>query len=214
MGPAMSAADRQQLLAYLKEKGVVLIAYGVVDGTDETKTESDWKNCFAFAKDMGIKLITAMPTKGQLDLVNALSRQYQIPVAIHGEPGENAYSRPDSVAKAIENRPNLGACVDIGNWTRNGVDVLDCVKHQLRGRIFSLHLKDVQESGSRRAAEVPLGHGIIPIPAILDELKAQGFSGIFSIEHPSHQGPGHVEDIREDERYFRGQLHRLGQMGS
>ena len=149
-----------------------------------------------------------MPTPSQLDLVNNLAGSYHIQVAIHGEPGKNLYDHPDSVAKAIRGRPNLGACVDIGNWTRNGVNVLDCINHQLKGRVLSLHLKDVRVSGVVNSPDVVLGQGTIDIPGIMKSLKNQGFSGFFSIEHESDK-PAKLQDIKSDMAYFYSQMSKL-----
>ncbi|MFI5151969.1 MAG: sugar phosphate isomerase/epimerase family protein [Chitinophagales bacterium] len=208
MGPSMTQAERIKLKEFLKKKNIVFLAYGVADGNDETRTDQDWRNCFEFAKEMGVEEITAMPTPSQLDLVNELAGSYHIRVAIHNEPGKTPYSHPDSVLNAIRNRPNLGACVDIGNWVRNGVNIVDCLKNQLKGRVYSLHLKDVQQSAVPRSPETILGQGSIDVPAILNELKNQGFVGFFSIEH-SFRGPANLSSIRQDIQYFHLQVSKL-----
>ena len=205
MGPSMSGSERSKLKEFLKKKNIVFLAYGVADGNDETRTDEDWRNCFAFARDMGVEEITAMPTASQLDLVNELAGTYHMRVAIHNEPGKTPYAHPDSVLKAIQNRPNLGACVDIGNWVRNGVNIVDCLKNQLKGRVYSLHLKDVQQAGVGRSPEAILGQGSIDIPSILRELKNQGFEGFFSIEH-SFRGPANLNSIRQDIQYYQKQV--------
>jgi len=208
MGPSMSQRERTKLKEFLKKKHIVFLAYGVADGSDETRTDKDWQNCFAFAKDMGVEEITAMPTASQLDLVNELAGTYHIRVAIHNEPGKTPYALPDSVWKAIKNRQNLGACVDIGNWVRNGVNIVDCLKNQLKGRVYSLHLKDVQQSGAGRSPEAILGQGSIDIPGILKELKNQGFEGFFSIEH-SFRGPANLSSIKQDIQYYHDEVSKL-----
>jgi sugar phosphate isomerase/epimerase len=208
IGPSMPQSERTELKAWLAKKGMILWAFGVVDGTDDAKTDQDWIRAFEFAKDMGIRIITAMPTSRQLDLVNQLSGKYHIPAAIHDEPGKNAYDHPDSVLRAIQNRPNLGACVDIGNWVRNGVDIVACLKNQLHGRVISLHLKDVQQAGSLHSPEVVLGQGACHLPEIFKELKKEGFKGYFSLELGSH-GRKDLQDIREDVQYFNDQVKNL-----
>jgi sugar phosphate isomerase/epimerase len=208
MGPGMDTAERHALKAWLKKKGITMLAYGVVDGTDDAKTDQDWRNSFAFARDMGIGELTAMPTAAQLDLVNRLAGSYHIRVAIHDEPGVNAYDHPDSVVRAIKNRSNLGACVDIGNWVRNGVDIVYALKNQLPGRVYSIHLKDVKQAGVVHSPDVVLGQGACNIPAILAELKRQGFTGFFSIEHEG-KGPANLQDIKADRAYFYEQIKSL-----
>jgi sugar phosphate isomerase/epimerase len=55
----------------------------------------------------------------------------------------------------------------------------------LKGRIVSSHLKDLNETGLK-GHDVPYGSGVADIPAILDELRAQGFAGNISIEYEYH----------------------------
>jgi sugar phosphate isomerase/epimerase len=208
IGAGMPVEERKELKDYLSKKGFVLWAFGVVDGTDDAKTDKDWINVFEFAHDMGIQEITVMPTSSQLDLVNTLSGKYHIRAAIHDEPGVNAYDHPDSVLRAIRNRPNLGACVDIGNWVRNGVDIVDCLQKQLHGRVFSLHLKDVQKAGSTHAPDVLLGSGACNLPGIFSELKKEGFKGFFSLEVES-EGIPKIKDLKTDINYFNAQARSL-----
>ncbi len=97
--------------------------------------------------------------------------------------------------------------VDMGNWARNGVEVADCIKNQLKGRIFSLHLKDVKISGARQS-DVLLGQGICNIPGILKELKRHGFIGFFSLERGSGR-PANLKDIRQDVQYYHSEVKKL-----
>jgi sugar phosphate isomerase/epimerase len=208
IGTSMSIAERKKLKAYLAQKGMTLWAFGVVDGMDEAKTNQDWINAFEFGQQMGIKEITAMPTSTQLDLVNQLSQKYHIRVAIHDEPGINAYDHPDSVLRAIQHRPNLGACVDIGNWVRNGVDIVESLKKQLHGHVYSLHLKDVKEAGSAKSPDVLLGTGACNLPGVFRELQKEGFKGFFSLEVES-EGVIRLQDIKKDIQYFNTQVKSL-----
>jgi sugar phosphate isomerase/epimerase len=55
----------------------------------------------------------------------------------------------------------------------------------LKGRIISSHLKDLNEMGPN-AYDVPYGSGVSDVPAILKELRHQGFAGNISIEYEHH----------------------------
>jgi sugar phosphate isomerase/epimerase len=68
-----------------------------------------------------------------------------------------------------------------GHWVRSGLTPLDCYKI-LEGHIVSTHFKDLNEK-SPKAHDVPFGTGVSDIPALLDELKRQGFKGNISIEY-------------------------------
>jgi len=78
----------------------------------------------------------------------------------------------------------LGACADTGHWVRSGLKPVECLRI-LKGRIVCSHLKDLDRMGLG-AHDVPYGTGVSDIPAILDELKAQGFQGSLSIEYEYH----------------------------
>jgi sugar phosphate isomerase/epimerase len=84
-----------------------------------------------------------------------------------------------SVVKGRDRR--IGACADTGHWASSGIKPVDALRI-LRGRIVSSHLKDLNEL-SPRGHDVPAGTGLSDIPAILEELRRQGFTGNISIEY-------------------------------
>ena len=49
---------------------------------------------------------------------------------------------PDSVLAAIKGHPNIGSCADVGHWSRNGLNPVECLK-KLEGHVFGVHLKDI-----------------------------------------------------------------------
>lgn len=207
IGIAMNEDERNKLKQLLQEKGITMIAFGVV-GSDNANTNEKWKQYFDFAKDMGVEEITVMPSFAQLDYINKLAGEYHIKAAIHDEPGKNTYDHPDSVERAINGRKNLGACVDVGNWVRNGVNIVDALQKNLKGRVFSVHLKDVKEAGVTDAPDVVLGHGACDIPAVLKELKNQNFNGFISLEH-EFPSEANLNDVKADVQYFHQQINML-----
>jgi sugar phosphate isomerase/epimerase len=64
---------------------------------------------------------------------------------------------------------------------RSDLKPVDCLRI-LKGRVLSSHLKDLNGFG-KGVHDVPYGTGAADMPAILAELKAQGFSGPASIEY-------------------------------
>src|SRR5690606_35167774 len=50
---ALSEEGRKNVKKLLKDKGITLYAYGVVNGKDE----AEWVKIFEFAKDMGVQVI-------------------------------------------------------------------------------------------------------------------------------------------------------------
>jgi sugar phosphate isomerase/epimerase len=196
VGIEMSSADRTALKALLKKRKISIEAFGVVT----PKSKEEWIKYFAFAQEMEIPVLTAEPEKKDLDEVNRLAGEYKIKVAIHDHPKPSAYWHPDSVLAAIYQRPNLGACADIGHWVRNGLQTVDCLK-KLEGRVISLHLKDVEEFGKIESPDVLFGMGKCQLKRVITELKRQKFKGLFSMEHEANWGHN-VPDLLYNRKFF------------
>lgn len=196
----MGADSRKKVKDLLSGKGISLVAFGVV----VPQTPEEWRKVFEFAKDMGIRYITAEPLRNHLDTVNTMAGEYGVMVAIHNHPKPSPYDYPDSVLTAINGRINLGACVDVGHLTRNGVEVVPALK-SMEGRIMGIHLKDIDAANKVDAGDVILGKGVVPLPEIFAELRRQKFSGMFSIEHEANWD-NNVPDVIQDREFFEKQI--------
>ena len=86
-----------------------------------------------------------------------------------------------------------------------GLNPVDCLKI-LQGRVISTHLKDLNEK-SAAAHDVPYGTGVSNIPAILDELKRQGFAGNVSIEY-EYLWENNVPEVAQCIGFVRGYTSR------
>ncbi len=192
----MDQATRDKMKELLSANGMEVKAYGVAVPEDT----AGWKQLFEFAKYMGIGVITSEPPLEYLDLVEQLADEYNIKVAFHNHPAPSLYWNPDTVLMALGNRSkNLGVCADIGHWIRSGLDPIECLK-KLEGRIIILHFKDLNEK-SPEAYDVPWGTGIADVPAVLTELKRQGFKGLFDTEY-EHNWYNNVPEIKESVENF------------
>src|SRR5690606_11336979 len=89
----MEPAKRKAILKALKNKGVELCAFGVVNGN----SEEEWKQLFEFAKAMGIKVINSEPKAEFLPLIGQLASTYKIKVGIHNHPEPSHYWDPQVV---------------------------------------------------------------------------------------------------------------------
>ena len=178
-------------------------AFGVV----VPQSIDEWRKTFQLGKDMGVRYITAEPLKPHLDSVNILSAQFGIPIAIHDHPRPSPYWHPDSVIAAMNGRPNIYACADVGHWARSGLDVVECLK-KLEGRIIGVHLKDVKVFNQTDAADTRLGTGVVKFPETFAELKRQGFSGMLSIENESNW-QNNVPDVIYNKKYYTEQTTKL-----
>lgn len=202
-GIGMSNDDRAKLKALLQKKGISIVAMGVIQPKDKT----EWIKAFDLAKEFGLQYITCEPIKTQWDLADSLAGVYNIKLAIHDHPRPNAYWEPDSVLAAIKGHKNIGSCADIGHWSRNGLNPVDCLK-KLEGHIIGVHLKDIVKFNDPQAADTVVSKGVIDWPAVLAELKRQNFNGMLSIEHESnwyHSTP----DVIFTKQYFEEQVAKL-----
>lgn len=189
-------AARKEMKDLLNQYHVKLINYGVVKGKDK----EEWKLIFDFAKEMGVETLIAEPQPTQFDFLEKMCDEYEINLAIHNHPNPRRYWEPDSVLKYVSGRSHrIGACADVGHWVRSGLDPVESLK-KLQGRIISIHFKDLNKK-DRKAHDVPWGTGISDVPAMLQELKYQGFEGVFSIEY-EYNWDNNVQEIAKSIEYF------------
>jgi len=199
-GYAIDSATRAEIKELAASKGVKIVGTGVfVAGNPD-----EWEPMFAFAKDMEMEFITCEPAVQDWDLVDSLSSAYGIKVSVHNHPQPSLYWKPELLLAQIASRPaNIGACADVGHWRREGLDQIECLK-KLEGRIISLHFKDIADKtdGEAEQHDVVWGTGILDVKAMLNELKRQKFSGVFSIEY-EYNWENSVPDIKQCIEYFK-----------
>ncbi|MCY7352790.1 MAG: sugar phosphate isomerase/epimerase [Cytophagaceae bacterium] len=198
----MDAATRSAVKKMIKDKGLTLVAYGVVN----TKTEEEWKTLFEFAKDMGIKNINSEPAVAQIPYIRRMAEDYKIIVAMHNHPKPSHYWHPDSVLAVIGNSKYLGACADIGHWVRSGLDPVECLK-KLEGRVLGMHFKDLEQKAPK-THDVVWGTGVCNIPGVLAELKRQNFKGPISAEY-EYKWENNGPEIAESARNFRAMYSKV-----
>ena len=192
----MDAATRMQVKNLLKEKGITVVAYGVVSG----KNGEEWKQIFEFAKDMGIGVVNSEPKKEDIDMVNRLAGDYGILVAIHNHPKPSTYWHPDTVLEAVKGRSNIKACADVGHWVRSGMDPIENLK-KLEGHVASIHFKDLHEKSSE-AHDVPWGKGVSDAEGIIKEMKRQRFEGVISAEY-EYNWDNSLPEVEQSVNFFR-----------
>lgn len=202
-GIAMNADTRAKLKQLLQSKGISMVALGVISPS----TNEEWKKFFDLAKELGLSYITAEPRDDQWNFVDSMAGAYGLKIAIHDHPIPNHYATPDSVLAAVAGHPNIGSCADVGHWSRNGLNVVDCMK-KLEGHIYGVHLKDITQFGNHESPDTAVSHGVVDFPAIFAELKRQHFTGMLSIEQESnwlHSLP----DVMATKKYFEDQVAKL-----
>ncbi len=202
-GADMNADTRTKLKQLLQDKGISMIAMGVI----VPKDKPEWTKAFDLAKEFGLSYITCEPIKSQWDMVDSMAGAYNIPIAIHDHPKPNMYWSPDSVLAAIKGRSHIGSCADVGHWARNGINPVEALK-KLDGHIIGVHLKDIVTFNDTQAADTVVSKGIINFPAVFAELKRQNFSGMMSIEHESNWYHN-LPDVILTKNYYDEQVAKL-----
>ncbi len=181
-----SLADDQieNIKKKLDELGLSLVSYGVVNFENN---EESTRKVFGFAKKMGIRTIVTEPGYDDYSIVGKMVKKYNINVAVHNHPIPSKYARPETVIYRVDGMdPRIGACADTGHWMRSGVNPVEALR-ALKGRIRDVHLKDLNEFGTKAAYDVPFGQGKANIYAILAELTLQDYPGYISIEHEKEE---------------------------
>ncbi len=202
----MNKEIRQKVLEYAKSKGVKIIASGVII----CESESEWDQLFEFADAMGIEIITCEPEYDHLKYVDELANKYNIDVAIHNHPKPSNYWKPEMFLEATEGLSSrIGACPDVGHWARMGLDPIECLK-KIEGRVKLLHFKDIKEETGEEEEQhdVIWGTGSLDLKGMLNELKRQDFSGLFSIEY-EHNWENSVPDIEKSIWYFNNLINEI-----
>lgn len=198
-----SSETIQKVKDKLAQFNIKAVNYGVVG---IPKDPAGARKIFEFAKALGLRAITT-ESVDSIDTFEPLVKEFDIMVAFHDHPKQpkNPNYRmwdPNYILEVVKNRDKrIGACADTGHWVRSGLKPIDCLKI-LKGRIISSHLKDLNEMDSN-AHDVPFGTGVSDVPAILDELKRQGFDGNISVEY-EHEMDRSMSMVAQCIGYVRG----------
>lgn len=176
------------------EHGMSISAHGVNRfGNDRQANEK----IFQFAKQLGIKNITADPDPASFDQLDELVKEFDIRIAIHNHGPRHRYNKVVDVLRAIENHDaRIGACADLGHFIRSGEDATEVVR-LLKGRLYGIHLKDFAEMEDK-AEGVILGRGHLDVEGVMDALVAVDFpaDGALSLEYEENPSDP-VADIRQ-----------------
>jgi len=189
-----------ELRAALKAKfaaaGIKVANYGVVKLTNDEVAD---RKIFDFARELGIQTIVSEPPADAFDLLDKLTAEYGINVAIHNHPLPSIYYDPETVLNVIKGHSaRIGACADTGHWTRSGLSSVECLK-KLEGHIITSHFKDANDART----DVPFGKGKSDIKGMMAELKRQKFQGVLSLEYESGAtGDQLINELKECIAFF------------
>ncbi len=174
----------EQLKAGSKEfedAGLKIIAGGNISMSKDD--EADLRRYFEYAKVCGMPMMVIAPTHQNLPKIEKLVKEYDIKVAIHNHgPEDKNFPTPQSVLEAVKDMdPRVGLCMDIGHTARTGKDVVESIA-EAGSRLLEMHTKDLK-SFTDKGSQVPVGDGIMPIPAIFKQLRKMNYPGYCSLEY-------------------------------
>ena len=193
----MSDDDIAEMKKIAAAAGVKIVNYGVTGiGGDEAAA----RKTFDFARKVGLETLVSEEHEDKFPMLEKLAEEYKVNVALHNHPKPSYYWDADHVLKAVEGFKHVGSDSDTGHWMRSGLVPLDCLK-KLKGHIVSLHFKDLDKIGAG-AHDVPWGTGAGDAKAMLQELKSQGFKGVFSIEYEIGSGQELVDNVSKCVLWF------------
>ena len=195
----MSEEHRKLALDYLASKKVKLANYGVVGLPND---EAEARVVFDFAKAMGIETIVSEPPDDAFPLLDKLTQEYKINLAIHNHPKPSHYWNYEKVLEVTEGlNPRIGSCADTGHWMRSGIVPLEAVEALLAAnRIISFHIKDLNKMGRKGEHDVPWGQGEANMKAILAKLKEAGWKGVMAAEY-EHNWDNNVPEISQGMKF-------------
>jgi sugar phosphate isomerase/epimerase len=198
-----SAETIQKVKDKLAEHKMKAVNYGVVG---IPKDEEQARKLFDFAKALGLRGITTESVDA-MDTIEKMVKEYDIMVGFHDHPkkaNDPSYRMwdPNYLASILKGRDwRIGSCADTGHWVRSNLKPVDCLRI-LKGRIISSHLKDLDRMG-HEGHDMPFGEGVSDVPAILEELRKQNFSGNISIEY-EYNWEHSVPDVAQCIGFVRG----------
>lgn len=191
--------------AKLKAKGVAGDAVGPVN----MKSEKEIDQMFEYAKRVGMKVISAVPSFEMLPYVSKKVKEYDMKVAIHNHGiGDQMYPTLKSIYDKVKDLDvRVGMCHDIGYTKQMGFDpAAETIKYA--ARIHDVHLKDIDSEG-KDMKDTQVGRGIIDIPAFVKALRKIKYSGTVNLEYEKDP-TDNLEGIAESIGYFKGVIAGLG----
>ncbi len=173
--------------------GLKVISTGVHYPKNEEQVEAICK----FSRALGAEYVSTESTDEIIKLW--LKHLDGLKLTIHNHHGL-PFSDPNYVAKLVAPYPNVGACADNGGWTRAGFDSIEGLKI-LKGKIFTIHLKDQEKLGNENSDAKIYGTGCINLKGMLAELDSQKFDGYIIIEHGNYDDKFQV--IKRDMEFLK-----------
>lgn len=193
VSPTSTPQQLDAAKALLRRHNITPISFGVQSFTSDAAAN---RRIFEFARNLGIRYLSADPAPNSFDSLNDLVQEFNIAIAIHphGPTGNtlHRWHRASVINAAIQNRHRLiGTCIDTGHIIRcaqppHNLNINPADEIRAMGaRNFGLHLKD---HNNERRTDVVFGRdgGVLNVPDILRALRAVNFTGYIAIEYEAN----------------------------
>ncbi|HUY91059.1 MAG TPA: sugar phosphate isomerase/epimerase [Pirellulales bacterium] len=183
-----SVGSTPEQIAAMKKKaaaaGIKILGHGV---NPFTKNHEANRRIFEFAKQAGVRNLSADPTEDAFESLDKLVAEYEIRIAIHNHGPGARYDKIDDVLKAIKGHDErIGACADLGHYIRSAEDPVKAIT-LFEGRLYGVHLKDFAEP-RKDAPGTILGKGQLDVEGVFKALKKVEFpaDAALAIEYEEH----------------------------
>ncbi len=159
-------------------------------------TPSELASACRLANALDVPVLGGMGDVLRLDRPSAetVLREHGVRFAYENHPEKT----PQEVLALIGDAEDvLGVAIDTGWWATQGYSPVQAIE-DLRGRLFHVHLKDVERPGAH--VTCVHGTGCAEIEACVDVLLASGYQGALSIEHEPYDRDPTDECVRMHEQ--------------
>lgn len=192
--PGSSPEEISLMKARLQGAKITMNAHGV---HGFTKDHGANRKLFEFAKQAGIRNLTANPQPDSFDSLDKLVAEYNIRICIHNHGPDAIYDGLETVTDRVKDRhPLIGACIDTGHTLRSGEDPVRWVR-ELGPRVFALHVKDVAEM-QKRTHDVVIGSGHLDVVGLFQALEQIKFPADGSISMEYESNPDNpIDDVKQ-----------------
>jgi inosose dehydratase len=190
----------QAARAKIGAAGITITGGGVIGMRNN---EDEVRRAFEYARLARLPLLIGSLSCGAVDLVEAMVKEYGIPLAIHTDgPEGHDFQTPYDVLMAIRHRDRrIGICLDVGHAFRAGTDPVKAVG-DLGDRLFDLHVKDLKDRHDK-ASQIEVGLGLVDVPGLIKALARRRFQGHVALEYEINvDNP--TAGIRESLAFLRG----------
>jgi sugar phosphate isomerase/epimerase len=186
--------------------GITLVGYNYSFRDDMTDEEID--RGFAFAKALGVDIITASTTIPVAQKVVPFAEKHKMMVAMHGHAQIDdpiQFAKPENFAKALEMSKYYRINLDIGHFWTAGYDPVEYLQAH-HDKIVILHIKDRKKLPVGVGDNLPWGEGDTPIKAVLQTLKKNKW-GIPALVEYEYRGTGtSVEEVKKCMGYAKAAI--------